>query len=188
MNRGLFPFDPIHRDHPVSPVSRPNRKPWNKQIVWPRDKKQGGAHSWRRWKDLFTNKGPDMWLTSRGGPKVYRPVWSGWNQPGRENLGYHYRNDEHRPPPLGWAHRPEWQRYDFNKRRYRMTDANTWSDVKWSRTGRFPLYFRGPYEHQEWVNPEYWNGPGNPFAWHDNTPFQDWHHDAYHYPLFDDDP
>ena len=184
MNRGLFATDPIYGG-PVPPVPRPNRKPWNKQIVWPRDKRQGGAHSWRRWKDIFTNKGPDMWITSQGGSGVHRPVWSGWNQEGRNNLGYPYRNDNHRPP-LRWAYRPEWQRYDFNKRRYRMPDGNTWSDVIWSRTGRVPLYHQDPFGN-EWVNPEYMNGGGNPFAWHEDTPYRDWHHDSIHHPLFDDE-
>lgn len=66
-----------------------------------------------------------------------------------------------------------------------MPDHHTWSDVKWSRKGSTPLYTRGPYLLDEWVNPEYFRGPGNPFAWHQNTPFWDWHHDDIHYPLFE---
>lgn len=182
MNRREFAIDPVYGG-PVPPIPRPNRRAWNKQIVWPRDKKQNGAHSWRRWKDIFTNKGPDMWLTPRGGSGVHRPVWSGWNQQGRDNLGYHYRNDNQVQPPR-WAYRPEWQRYDFHKRKYRMPDYKTWSDVKWSRKGRTPLYTRGPDEMDEWVNPDYFDGLGNPFAWHEDTPW-DWHHDSIHYPLFE---
>lgn len=184
MDRIPFVIDPVYGGpDPLRP--RPNRKAWNKQIVWPRDKKQKGAHSWRRWKDIFTNKGPDMWLTSRGGSRVHRPVWSGWNQEGRDNLGYHYRNDN-QGPPLKGAYRPEWQRYDFRKRRYRMPDIQTWSDVKWSRKGRTPLYTRGPFFMDEWVNPEYYVGWDNPFAWHQNTPYWDWRHDDIFNPLFDE--
>lgn len=168
----------------MPPVRRPTQKPWNKQIVWPRDKKQDGVHSWRRWKDLFTNKGPDMWVTPQRSTGVHRPVWSGWNQASRDNLGYYWRNDNHGSAPR--AFRPEWQRYDFQKRRYRMADGNTWSDVKWCRTGRVPLYFRDAYRN-EWVNPDYWDGPDNPFAWDNDTPYWDWHHDTIHYPLFDND-
>ena len=182
MNRGQFATDPIYGG-PVPSIPRPDRRAWDKQIFWPRDKKQNGAHSWRRWKDIFTNKGPDMWLTPRGSSGVHRPVWSGWNQEGRDNLGYHYRNDNQVRPPR-WAYRPEWQRYDFQKRKYRMPDSNTWSDVKWSRKGRTPLYIRDPYD-VEYINREYFGGVGNPFAWHQDTPYWDWHHDSIHYPLFE---
>ena len=40
----------------------------------------------------------------------------------------------------------------------------------------------------DWVNPDYWDGPGNPFAWDDDTRYWDWHHDTIYHPLFDDDP
>jgi hypothetical protein len=189
MNQTEFATDPVFGG-PVPPIPRPNRKAWDKQIIWPRDKKQGGAHTWRRWKDILTNKGPDMWLSQRNSPGLHRPVWTGWNQEGRDNLGYHYRNDNQVRPPR-WARRPEWQRYDFHQRKYRMPDRLTWTDVKWSRKGRTPLYTRGPEPGQGWVNPEYDGGAfnrslrRNPFAWHDDTPFWDWHHDQLTYPLFE---
>lgn len=184
MDRRHFAIDPEYGG-PVPPVTRPNRRAWDKQIIWPRDKKQKGAHSWRRWKDIFTNKGPDMWLGPRGSSALHRPVWSGWNQEGRDNLGYTYRNDNHVPPPI-WAYRPEWQRYDFRKRRYRMPDHHTWSDAKWSRKGRTPLYTRGPRQGSEWVNPEYQHFPwSNPFAWDPSTRSWDWHYNYLQCPLFE---
>ena len=181
MYRTPFATGPVYGT-PIPPIARPNRV-WDKQIVWPRDKKQEGSHTWSRWKDIFTNKGPDMWVSQRGGNGVHRPVWSGWNQEGRDNLGYFYRNDNHRDD-LRWAYRPEWQRYDFNKRRYRMPDDQTWSDVKWSRKGRRPLYTRGPHGDER-LSAEYDHHTSeNPFAWHYDTPFWDWHYDHYHRPLF----
>lgn len=157
-------------------------KAWNRKIIWPRDKKQKSVHAWSRWKDLCTNKGPDMWISRRDSAGPHRPVWSGWNGTNSDNLGYVYQNDNH-VPPLSWASRPNWQKYDFRKRKYCEPKAGAWSDVKWDAKGREKLYYRDRY-HVEHVSPAYNDGTGhNPFAYHDWTPYWDWHYDTIFGPL-----
>lgn len=171
---------------PLPAVPAPSRNNWKKQFVWPRDKKQKGVHDWRRWKDIFAGKGPDVWISNLGkGPD--RPLWTGWKTPGNriprwDNLGYHFKNDE----VLGWRDRPHWQKYDFNSRKYRRPHGDVWSDVKWDAKGRNPLYKR--FQHLGdhcWVNPQVdggaynaFQGP-NPFERHEHTPYWDWHFDRY---------
>lgn len=170
---------------PLPPVRAPSRRKWAKQMVWPRDKKQNGAHSWRRWKDIFTLKGPDMWISKSGeGPD--RPLWTGWKTHGDgvprwDNLGYHFNDNE-----IAGRKRPKSQRYDFNTRKYRLPHGNTWSDVKWDAKGRTPLYLRFQnLNYPVWVNPQvdggmHGNGLGpNPFKWSPHTDYWDWHFDKY---------
>lgn len=163
-----------------------------KQIVWPRDKKQNGAHSWSRWKDIVTGKGPDMWVSSRDSDGPHRPVWTGWQSPYSkprifDNLGYKYRKDDEMQP-LPWAQRPRWEKYDFRTRKYRMPQAGTWSDVKWNRDPHFALYARDR-NGNEFVNPEFDGGLANahwtpnPFRYQKNTPIWDWRRDEFHWPI-----
>ncbi|KAI4144761.1 MAG: hypothetical protein L6R39_004045 [Caloplaca ligustica] len=130
---------------PIPPQHAPG--PGRKtQIVWPRDKKQGGAHTARRWRDIFTSKGPDMWVGKQGDIGPTRPEWSGWDigpkgHPQFDNLGYWDERDK-KKPPWRYAHRDEQKRYNFRSRKYEEPDHNTWTDVKWDRRGRRALYWR----------------------------------------------
>lgn len=174
---------------PLPAVPAPNRKTWEKQLVWPRDKKQKGAHDWRRWKDIFARKGPDMWISKLGeGPD--RPVWTGWKTLGHgiprwDNLGYHFRQDNENLG-LRWMERPHWEKYDFNARKYRSPQGDAWSDVKWDVKGRTPLYTRPIHLDQRgWVSPQMDGGAYNahqgphPFEYSENTPYWNWHHDRF---------
>lgn len=184
---GPIPFWPArHRSH----TWRHDKK---KQIVWPRDKKQKGAHDSSRWKDVLTGKGPDMWISGRDSDGPHRPVWTGWQSPpwprhGQrwDNLGYNYRRDDEMVP-LPWARRPRWERYDFKERRYRMPRAGTWSDVKWNNDARFELYYRDRFGN-EVINTEFDDGLSdtwwseNPFRYNHHSPIWDWHRDKWVWP------
>lgn len=157
-----------------------------RQVVWPRDKKQKGAHSWSRWKDVLTGKGPDMWIARRDSYGPHRPVWSGWQSPrwpGRiwDNLGYRYRRDNELEP-LPWAKRPGWEKYDFKARKYQRPQPGTWSDVKWNKNARYALYWQNRYGDQ-FVNPDVDHGlfnagvTRNPFEYDPFSPYWDWHYD-----------
>ncbi len=150
---------------------RPKQRPiHNKklQMVWPRDKKQKGARTWDRLSDIFTGKGPDIWISRQYSREPHRPVWSGWKTTGYypegalvwDNLGYPYRKDNMASPP-SWAHRGEEEKYDFKSRRYRRPKAGVWSDVKWSnQEPHVPLYHRDRFGF-EVVEPEFDEGWAN---------------------------
>lgn len=164
-----------------------------RQVVWPRDKKQKGAHSWSRWKDVVTGKGPDMWISGRESYGPHRPVWSGWQSPHYavriwDNLGYPYRRDDELEP-LPWAKRPSWEKYDFNARKYQRPQLGTWSDVKWDKDGRFALYHQNRHGHP-YVDPEVDGGDfnagfaRNPFEYKWYSPLWDWDRDRWGLPIF----
>jgi len=157
------------------------------QMVWPRDKKQKGAHTWDRLADILTGKGPDMWISRQYSRQPHRPVWSGWTTKGYypentwawDNLGYPYRKDNTVQPPT-WARRGSEDRYDFKSRRYRRPRAGVWSDVKWSnQEPHVPLYHRDRYGF-EVVEPEFDSGRANagwtrnPFRFNHRTVEWDW--------------
>lgn len=161
-----------------------------KQIVWPRDKKQRGAHTWDRWKDVFTGKGPDMWISRQNSFGPHRPIWTGWKSPHHnhefwDNLGYQYRKDDEMQPLR--AQRRRWEKYDFKSRRYRMPKAGVWSDVKWNHDASFPLYWRDQYA-EEAVAPEFDGGAfnqgfgPNPFRYQHGTLVWDWNCDKNGWP------
>ncbi|KAI4132285.1 MAG: hypothetical protein LQ338_000746 [Usnochroma carphineum] len=167
---------------PVPPIP-PRRAPGSgrkTQIVWPRDKKQKGAHTWSRWRDIFTCKGPDMWVGKQGDIGPTRPEWSGWDMGAKggpfNNLGY-WDSREKQIPPWLYAHRNEQKIYNFKNRKYEEPHANTWSDVKWDRTGRRPLYVRdrnGHFNIHPALEPQLWDQglyhwDGNPFVHNPKT-------------------
>lgn len=178
--RDPFTADPIPRWTPDS------RKPWKPgesrgAWIWPRDKNMGGSplHSWQRWKDVFTGKGPAMFKVSdRTQIRPTRPVWSNWRE--YDNLGYPYpeRHD------LNDTVRTDWQnkRYDFKTRKY-TTDWITkphsvWSDALWGRNGQ-ALYhrdIRGNEHTWRFGNVGRGNiGPlGNDLAYRRDTTHWDW--------------
>ena len=167
-----------------------HRKP---QMIWPRDKKQKGAHTWGRLADILTGNGPDIWIGRQYSRGPHRPVWSGWTTKGRyprdalvwDNLGYPYRKDNTVLPP-SWACRGDEERYDFKSRRYRRPRAGVWSDVKWSNDKpHVPLYHRDRYGLAV-VEPEVDGGhfnaelARNPFGFNRRIPEWDWNiGDAY---------
>ncbi|KAL8715099.1 MAG: hypothetical protein Q9220_001056 [cf. Caloplaca sp. 1 TL-2023] len=132
-------------------------------MVWPRDKKQKGAHTWGRFKDVLTGRGPDMYVNKQGETGPHRTMWSGWGYGDdklEDNMGY---ADNRRgwpleawPPsgPRQWRHgyRPPGKVYDFNKRKYTMPHDQIWSDVKWDRKGRVPLFLRNRYGQPHYSN------------------------------------
>ena len=148
----------------------------NFQFVWPRDKGEQNSPrtSWRRWKDVFTGKGPGIWITREGDLTPHRPLWSNWvdaalDGKGFDNLGYRDNRDEFREPI------PHHIKYDFRTRKYRPFHMNMLSDVKWER-GRHPivpLYTRDAIGVEE-VHIDQANPWHNPFAYNENTPYWDW--------------
>lgn len=170
------------KEHPTT--CKGNKKP---QIVWPRDKKQKGAHTWDRLTDIFTGKGPDIWIGRKYSTGPHRPVWSGWETPWIHpeddlvwgNLGYPYRNVDTVRPAAG-AHRGKEEKYDFRSRKYMKPRAGVWSDVKWSnQKPHVPLYHRDRDGYAV-VEPEFDEGrfnsgsSRNPFAFNERTPEWDW--------------
>lgn len=168
-------IDCIHG--PIAPL-HPRKKAH--QWVWPRDGKGTSIWSWGRLKDVLTDKGPDMYLTTRGSPGPHRPVWSNWkHEDGIENLGYAY---DHREDDL-FHRRPSSQKYNFETRRYEPWNPHMLSDVKWCKgpgcRKKAKIYTRGAFGeewwHPQWTDP--WEPLENPFA-HGN-PHNNWDWDEY---------
>lgn len=166
---GLFP--------PIPPQAAPGSKR-KMQVVWPRDKNQKGAHTWGRFRDVLSGKGPDMWVKGKGDIGPTRPEWSRWDMGSKggiwHNLGYWDTRDRQIPP---W--RPgmddEQKLYNFNTRKYEVPHDNTWSDVKWDRNGRKPIYIRDRWARHHWP-PSPVEEPGvNPFIYNPENPWWDWY-------------
>ncbi|KAL8640396.1 MAG: hypothetical protein Q9228_002683 [Teloschistes exilis] len=177
---------------PTHPPGKP-RKP---QVVWPRDKKQKGAHTWDRWKDLISGKGPDMWVGRQGDNGPNRQAWSHWGYgvDGDEfdNLGYRDKRDGGPEGPEGWhvwmGTRSAEKKYDFNTRRYEIPHDKMWSDVKWDSKGKTWLYRRTRTGGKEtraeiWqrLTPAEWARTAqqglHPFDYKYFTPHWDWYRD-----------
>ena len=180
-------FGPIP---PWRPDSRKRRKPGESRgaWIWPRDKDMNDTPltCWRRWKDLFTGKGPAIFVGDRTTFDPTRPVWSNW--PEFDNLFYREAQRHDWTPPEWWQNK----KYDFSEREYTeywRNDPNVWSDVKWGKNpqnpnGRaVPLYCRDSVGRESTIQvPDAGmlnNGPdGNDFryrpgwwGWDWNTPF-----------------
>ena len=139
------------------PPRRPTRRPvssWRQhnrwQMVWPNDKHQG---VWGRWKDIFTNKGPDIFVAEQSTPEPERPIWSNWYTRGAQHPddptirwddeGRPFRPEEHYMGRFIFQNRDHNSKYDFRTRKYRRPDDNIWSGVKYSRTKPYdPIEFR----------------------------------------------
>ncbi|KAL8725907.1 MAG: hypothetical protein Q9181_006243 [Wetmoreana brouardii] len=164
---------PYPAPHSPRRAAKTNRRHGN-QLVWPRDKRQKGAHCWRRWKDVFTNKGPNIWVQKRGNDGPHRPQWTNWTE--YNNLGYRDDLEENVQDGL--------KKYDFKTRKYKIPHWTDWSDVKWDRRGREPLYFRNIFG-QPWIRGDMllrqsdlehdWDG--HPFRYNPCTPHWDWFFD-----------
>lgn len=145
---------------------RPPRRPptsWRQdnkwQFVWPNDRDRG---VWGRWKDLFTNKGPDIFIAEQNTPQPERPIWSNWKTRGHPhpdidnirwgNDGKSFRQDEEFDGVFGFQRRDPYTKYDFETRRYRRPNDYVWSGVEWSRTKpQYPIRRRSA--NGEWYPP-----------------------------------
>ena len=132
---------------PWNPRRRPRRPTtsWRQdnrwQLVWPNDKHRG---VWGRWKDIFTNKGPDIFIAEQNTPQPERPIWSNWKtrghqHPDSDNVRWDYggksfRQDEELAGVFNFQRRGPDTKYDFSSRRYRRPNDNVWSNVEWSRS------------------------------------------------------
>ena len=134
---------------------RPNsswRQDTRWQFVWPNDKHRG---VWGRWKDIFTNKGPDIFIAEQDTRQPRRPIWSNWKTPGHQDpysknirwdnppSGESFRQDEEFAGVFRFQRRHPDMKYDFATRRYRRPNDHVWSGVEWSRTKPYrPLWVR----------------------------------------------
>ena len=187
----LDPDDELNPNHNWWPPYPPRRSPkerYKTQFVWPRDKKQKGAHTWSRFKDILTSKGPDIWIGKQGDIGPSRSLWSHWGfdgaEPGLGNLGYY--DDTHKMTPAwSFGHRPLEQKYDFETRRYGIPHDNSISDIKWHSQGRDWLYKRNRYGFPRFNCPpgfaeEYWRLHGQlPFVYDWRDPYWSWYNDEW---------
>lgn len=173
----------------------PRRPPkWHarRQIVWPRDKKQKGPHTWSRLKDLFSSTGPDMWVGKQGDDGPNRNAWTHWGYGAEagwrfDNMGYRDRRDGYpdRPPEFPiLGHRSVEQKYDFRTRKYKRPGYRDWSDVKWDRRGQWPLYVRNAFGYEQFQgdlieNMTPWEQAHGlePFRHNDVTSYWNWYFD-----------
>ena len=147
----LPPSDiPLRPKRRVSTWRQDNR--W--QFVWPNDKHRG---IWGRWKDIVTNKGPDIFIAEQGTRQPERPIWSNWKSPGYPHPdddgprwgtdGKPFRQEEELVGVFDFQRRDPSMKYDFSTRRYRKPDENTWSDVVWTATKpHHAVEFRNRYQ------------------------------------------
>ena len=163
---------------PIPPAHAPGSHK-KMQVVWPRDKKQGGAHTWGRFWDVLSGKGPDMWVKRQGSIGPTKPEWSRWDEGPTlgpySNLRY-WDNRDHQVPPWPLGHAAEQKQYDFNTRRYEVPHFGTWSDVKWDRNGRHPLYVRdrwGVHHMHPDLDQDY-----NQFVYNPRTNWWNWNSDT----------
>ena len=142
------------------------------QCVWPRDKRQTGARSWDRFKDILTGKGPNMWLRERGSDGPHRPLWSEWLEFG--NLGYRDSTDE-LPPLFDFPDHV----YDFRSRKYRRRGPTLWSDAKWPSRPNLdaegPHYIRNA-SGRHWSRTANHSNELNRWRHHSCVPQWNWEH------------
>jgi hypothetical protein len=111
----------------------------SKAFVWPKDEKNGTK--WGRLKDILSNKGPDMYLTTNADKRDYmknRPSRGTWS--GHSNLEARRFDDSY---PMSSEKYAPWTRngalggrlsgtaYDFRTRKYEIPHRFTWTDARW---------------------------------------------------------
>lgn len=160
-------------------------------FIWPRDKGRTNSPpvSWRRWKDVLTGKGADIFIGREGSLQPHRPLWSNWTDAdpwGRtlDNLGY---RDNRTPLIRLGAGNDQTKKYDFRTRKYRTPRMGMWSDVKWERR-RHP---QNAHYHRDATGVEVfdrtrgdWRMLENPFRYNPDTRHMDWGRpkpDSYYY-------
>lgn len=129
------------------PLPHPHGKKRRLAFVWPSDGKR--KHTWGRWKDILSSRGPDIFVTKHGdrpSRNQWRNNFMDWTP---EDQGFNTHID------VPWARRRE--PYDFRERRYRRKEHPGdifWSDATWPRRGadhyKHPLNYR--YGHGGWYN------------------------------------
>ena len=143
------------------------------QFVWPRDKPHRSM--WGRWRDVLTSKGPDVWVTRRGSDGPHRPVWSGWRGPAWDNLGYKYVDEPDGPDlPLASGRDPL-AKFNFKTRRFERLNPGMWTDVKYCKKHRKPIWIRRINKEDDWYNDHFEHIPGkNPFEYDFDSPWLNW--------------
>lgn len=129
--------------------------------IWPKDPRPGRPLKWRfgsRFKDVMTNKGPDIYVGNLDGPvPVPRsPSWSRW----KDLYGTIDDDGVVLLPLFPWDDRGG-QRYDYRTRKYTAPNINTWSNVRY----RVSDEDNGHLDTTQLV----WDGQGNMY------PFNQWH-------------
>ncbi|KAL8681420.1 MAG: hypothetical protein Q9186_002495 [Xanthomendoza sp. 1 TL-2023] len=185
-------------DGPQAPRRPPkSNRECKRQIVWPRDRKQKGAHTWSRWMDVLSGKGPDMWVGKQGDDGPNRQQWSHWGYGVFsnilfDNMGYRDVRNNWPDDPNDWwpGHRSTHKKYDFRTRRYKTPGPRDWSDVKWTPNGRRTLYKRDrwgtphyranilqmqdPVHYQMGLHPFHYNPETTHWDWYDNERDPHW--------------
>jgi hypothetical protein len=185
---------PSHFDHTRGPYRHrpaewcPMRRQWiqdgrilrdvkaSKAFVWPKDGKNGTT--WGRFKDILTNKGPDIYLTmsadknDRVHNRPTRGTWSGHRNLDPLSFESSYRFSSQKNAP--WTKkgilggRMPGMSYDFRTRNYQVPHARMWTDAVWQPDPRknkrnlYPEAIRNIYG--EWFQdrhylPQYFGGP-----------------------------
>lgn len=166
--------------------------------IWPKDPRPGNPAHWpRRWRlfDVFTNKGPDIFVgrisvTDAKGKKGKKDkkgkkskktgeaqdevqpgplpmtTWSRWeNDHDSTNDTATTTTKKKKKEPFPWARRNSAERYDFRTKRYCIPDSGTWSRV---------VYCSGDDKHgrrkRHVIPMRYWDREGNEYPagyWHD---------------------
>lgn len=150
---------------------RPRKR--GSQFVWPRDKPHSSILG--RWKDVLSGKGPDVWVTRRGSDGPHRPVWSGWRGPGWDNLGYKYVDGPDGPDQPLARGRDKTKKFNFRTRKFEHLSPEMWTDVKYCRQHRKPIWTRKIIMDEDWYHPYFEVFAGeNPFAYRWYDPWLNW--------------
>lgn len=157
----------------------------NLAFVWSRDKERLNKPltSWRRWKDAFTNKGPDIWVAREGKLEPNRPVWSNWMD--EDTHGFGFDNLLYRDNRDGLRYLSRYdpnRKYDFKKRKYGPAKEGVWSDVKWDRERdpKTALYTRDHLGTQNFMNDVEYPLMDNPFEYDSQNPYWNWGYPGDH--------
>lgn len=145
--------------------------------IWPKDPRpenpSGWPRHWRFW-DVFTNKGPDIFVGKINGPTATKARnWHRWEEENHRNDQEHQHHRHHReqlPFPFFWGKHGSEEKYDFRMRKYHIPDVGTWSRVEYCDG---PGRGRGRCTGGKHTIPlRYWdkNGERYPaYVWHDST-------------------
>ena len=85
------------------------------------------SSTWRRIKDCFTGRGPDIFVGHLRHDLPRRHTWSRWDE-----------DRFRRSPPDFYASRHPDHRYDFRTRQYQRFEPGMWSNVEYYPDGRYP--------------------------------------------------
>jgi len=144
-------------------MSQPPSLGW----IWPKDPRPGKPSHWpRSWRlrDIFTNRGPDIYVGVIG-KKRSQTNWHRWGND-IKNPG----DTDECDTPIPWARRGPGVRYDFRRRKYQVPDHGTWSKVEFCNG----VMSGGLWGRKEVhiVPRRYWDRHGNeapPNEWHNTV-------------------